>query len=92
MSTFDLSNYPYIVSILLVLIACICIAVGFKKDFTSFRVYGLVLTIAAVLKLVTYDIMKLNSMIRVGAFVVGGILCFMISRLYNNASKKNERL
>jgi len=92
LSKFDLNNYPYIVSILLVLIACICIAVGFKKIFTSFRVYGLVLTIIAVLKLVTYDIMELNSMVRVGAFVVGGILCFIISRLYNNASKKSERL
>lgn len=40
------------------------------------------------LKLVTYDIMELNSMIRVAAFIMGGVLCFGISRLYNNASRK----
>lgn len=87
-SIYDISPYPYLLSTLLILTACFCILAGFIKDIPSLRVYGLVITIAAVLKLVTYDIIELNSMLRVAAFLAGGLLCFGISLIYNFANKK----
>ncbi|MDL2325010.1 DUF2339 domain-containing protein, partial [Ruminococcaceae bacterium OttesenSCG-928-A16] len=88
LSIFNFSNYPYLISLLLLLVACSCIYIGFAKNFASLRIYGLVLTIASVLKLVTIDIAELNSIVRVGAFIGGGLLCFIVSRLYNTAHKK----
>lgn len=84
------TKYSYIISILFIIFSCGCIYFGFYKRIVSLRVYGLVLAILAVLKLVTYDISDLNSIIRVIAFILGGILCFVISLLYNNANKKIE--
>ncbi|MFV0363672.1 MAG: DUF2339 domain-containing protein [Suipraeoptans sp.] len=86
----DTFRYSYILSVLFVLIACVCIFLGFKYTFKSLRVYGLVLTMLGVIKLVTLDISRLNSIIRVLALIVGGVLCFVISRLYNSASKRND--
>jgi uncharacterized membrane protein len=91
-SVYDVSGYPYVTSLLLIATAFLCILAGFMKDFASFRIYGLILTIGAVLKLVTYDISELNSMVRVAAFIAGGILCFAISLIYNVANKKIRRI
>lgn len=87
----DTSRYPYIDSIILMITAVICIAVGFKKNHSSIRMYGLILTLISVLKLVMADLYMFNSVIRVVAFILGGMLCFGISLLYQRAARKNSR-
>jgi len=87
----DTSLYPYIDSIILMITAVICIAIGFWKNHSSIRMYGLILTLISVFKLVMADLYMFNSVIRVAAFILGGILCFGISLLYQRAARKNSR-
>ena len=83
-----LSNIVYIYSIVTMIVALVCIIAGFVSKSKGMRMYGLILIMGCVLKLVTIDISSENSMSRVLAFVVGGIVCFMISGIYNIFEKK----
>jgi hypothetical protein len=66
----------------------VLIALGFWSRITPFRLYGLVVTIVCVLKLVTLDIVDADALMRVVAFIVGGMICFGVSALYNFAVKR----
>ena len=87
----DTSRYPYIDSIILMITAVICIVIGFWKNHSSIRMYGLILTLISVLKLVMADLYMFNSVIRVVAFILGGMLCFGISLLYQRTTRKNSQ-
>lgn len=84
----DALSVTYIASIISMITALICIAAGFKIQAKGLRLYGLVIVIVFVLKLVTIDISSANSIARVSAFILGGVICFAISGIYN----KFERL
>ena len=81
-------DQTYIFSIVCMLTALVCIILGFVGRSKVLRIYGLVLTMFCVLKLVTYDVTALNTPLRVTALIVGGIICFVISAIYNYTSKK----
>jgi len=81
-------DQAYWFSIVCMLIALVCIIVGFKGQAKSLRLYGLVMTLVCVLKLVTYDVANLNTPLRVFALIFGGIICFIISAIYNYTTKK----
>ncbi|MFV0529158.1 MAG: DUF2339 domain-containing protein [Lachnospiraceae bacterium] len=81
------TGYPYLYSLILMGTAVVCIAAGFWQLSTGLRIYGLAAAMLAVLKLVTFDIRNLNSLIRVLAFLLGGAACFAISLLYNRAAR-----
>ena len=49
------------------------------------------MTLISVLKLVMADLYMFNLVIRVVAFILGGMLCFGISLLYQRAARKNSR-
>ena len=83
-----LSEILYIYSIVSMVVALVCIIAGFVSKSKSMRMYGLILIMLCVLKLVTIDINSENSISRVLAFVVGGIVCFIISGIYNFLEKK----
>ena len=68
--------------------ALICIAAGFSANTKGLRVYGLIVVMLCVIKLVTVDIGTADSLSRVAAFVVGGIVCFIISGIYNKVESK----
>jgi len=72
------------------LIALVCIVLGFKGRVKSLRLYGLVMTLVFVLKLVTYDVANLNTPLRVFSLIFGGVICFIISAMYNYTTKKIE--
>ena len=80
----------YIFSIVTMITALVCITVGFTSKTKGLRVYGLIVVMLCVIKLVTVDISatNANSMSRVVAFVVGGIVCFIISGIYNKVESK----
>ena len=63
--------------------ALICIVVGFAIKSKGLRIYGLIVIMLCVIKLVTFDISGADSISRVVAFIVGGIVCFVISGIYN---------
>ena len=78
----------YVYSIASMVVALVCIIAGFVSKSKGMRMYGLILIMLCVLKLVTIDISSENSLSRVLAFVVGGIVCFIISGIYNFVERK----
>lgn len=84
----DLSVDSLIYSVSGLLIAVISIYVGFKMAIASIRQFGLAITILMVAKFIFVDLHGENSITRVLAFVLGGILCFIISVIYNRLSKE----
>ncbi len=78
----------YIFSIICMLTALLCVILGFTTQAKGLRLYGLSVIIICVLKLVTVDISSANSTARVVALILGGMICFAISGLYNRAEQK----
>jgi len=79
------SAYP--LSLICMAVALALIALGFWSWVKPLRLYGLAATILCVLKLVTFDVASANTIMRVVAFIGGGLICFGISALYNFATK-----
>ena len=80
----------FVISCVLILIALAAIIIGFKLKLTSLRLYGLVLTMLAVLKLMMIDVRHENSLETVGCFLIAGILCFCINLVYNKVKRYVE--
>lgn len=85
------SNMAAVTTIVAMLSALVCIALGFVKRLGALRLYGLVTTILCVLKIVTIDVSGSDSVGRVVAFIVGGLICFAISAVYTIAVRRLER-
>lgn len=84
--SFDAANY--FISISVFLFAIISIIVGFKFYFKSFRIYGLILSLISVAKLILVDISYDNTLGHALSFFVCGILCFVISMIYHLIDRK----
>lgn len=67
-------------------IAVISIYLGFYLRVKSIRQFGLAITILMVVKYIFVDLSGENSITRVIAFVIGGVLCFVVSVIYNRLS------
>lgn len=79
---------PFVSSVVAMFVALVLVGMGFALRLKPVRLYGLGLTIFAVLKLATYDLSNISSVGRVIAFIVGGLIAFGISALYNYADKR----
>lgn len=77
-----------IISIACLILAVICILIGFKLLIKSIRIYGLALSILSVVKLSLLDINYGNLAGRAAGFFICGVLCFSISMVYNMIDKK----
>ncbi|MDE7389554.1 MAG: DUF2339 domain-containing protein [Lachnospiraceae bacterium] len=86
----DTLSATYIMSIVGMITALICIIMGFVLQSKGLRVYGLVVVILFVIKLITIDITSSNSVERVVSFIIGGIICFIISGIYTRLEKKYQ--
>ncbi|MCQ2496579.1 MAG: DUF2339 domain-containing protein [Lachnospiraceae bacterium] len=82
-----LRNYAFIISIGLLLIATALIIYGFAKRSKTARIYGLVLVFISVAKMLLLDISTNNTLIRVASLIGGGIICLIISFVYNKMAK-----
>lgn len=80
---------PY-VSIGWLVLSIILIASGFVFRYRYLRMYGMFLTMFAIVKLLVFDISYENGIVRAGSFLVSGLLCFVISMIYNKWSRKME--
>ena len=85
-----LEQGSYMLSLVCMLAALICVIAGFMMRKRYLRLYGLVLTLFCVVKLVTFDVADLDTYFRVIALIGGGIICFTISAIYTYSSKKIE--
>ena len=69
-------------------IAIISIILGFKKNYKAMRLYGLILSIISVIKLVLVDVIYDELLYRAFGFLICGMLCFAISYIYNKLDKQ----
>lgn len=75
-------------SIVGLLLAALAIYIGFRTSIRVIRQFGLGITMLMVAKFIIVDLQGENSITRVLAFVAGGVLCFIISIIYNHLSKE----
>lgn len=78
----------YVLSIVTLIIALLCIVLGFTTKTKYIRIYGLVLTLTAVAKIVLIDVSGIDTLLRVITFIGGGLICFAISAIYSYVNKK----
>lgn len=83
----DLKLISVVYSIAGLIVAIGSILIGFKIKNKGIRQYGLVLTIIMAAKFILVDLHQENSITKVLALIAGGILCFLISLIYNRLSK-----
>lgn len=84
----SLNAVNYVVSITFLLLAILFILIGFIGEYKYIRIYGLVLTMISIFKLVMLDIKYENTLGNAISFFVSGVLCFAISMIYNYLDKK----
>lgn len=84
--TFDAD--AVIVSIILLIMAIICIITGFMNDYKGLRIFGLLLAMICVFKLIFVDISASSTAGKVISFFISGMLCFVINMIYNAVDKK----
>jgi uncharacterized membrane protein len=87
--SFEAANYAISVACFLISIACI--VAGFRLSVKSMRIYGLVLSMLSIAKLILVDITYANTPGRAAGFFVCGLLCFVISLIYNFVDKRIEK-
>jgi len=85
LNRFDAAGF--LISIICLVLAVISIVVGFSLKRKPFRLYGLVLTLLCVAKLIVVDINYSTSLLRPIGFIGAGILCFGISWIYSRIEK-----
>ena len=86
LASFDAPNY--IVSIGCFVISIMSIMCGFKGKYKSLRIYGLILSMISIFKLIMIDINYENTLGNALSFLGSGILCFVINMIYNYIDKK----
>ncbi|MGN0165661.1 MAG: DUF2339 domain-containing protein [Lachnospiraceae bacterium] len=86
LSSFNAGNY--VISVCCFLLAMASISTGFIFRYKSLRIYGIVLSMISIFKLLVVDISYENTMGKAAGFFISGILCFIISMIYNYVDKK----
>lgn len=85
---------PIINSILLMLVALVCVGLGFAVNKKPMRIYGLVLSLVVCVKIVLYDFMEAGILQRTILFFAVGVLALIIAAIYmileRNQEKKNS--
>ncbi len=81
-------EYLYLFSIFSMITALVSVLFGFFVKSKGLRLYGLIITLLCVIKLVTIDVSSENTILRVSALIAGGIICFAISGLYSYMEKR----
>ena len=89
LNSYDVINY--LISICLLLFAIISIVIGFYKDTKSFRLYGLLLSMISIFKLIMIDIQYDSTIENAVSFFVSGVLCFIISFIYNRIDRSFQK-
>lgn len=83
-------DVKYIASICCLILAVASIIAGFKFNFKPFRLYGLIVTLVSVAKLILFDITYADTIAKSLSYIVAGIICFIIVLIYNIMNKQLE--
>lgn len=85
------TNVRVVNSILLMVIALVCVGTGFVVDKKSVRIYGLVLSLVVCGKLVMYDFFKAATLQKTILFFAVGMIALLIAAIYIILEKKNSK-
>lgn len=88
---FHLNVSSQIYSIVYLIAAIICVIIGFRFSNKSIRLYGLILSMLSIVKLILIDISYSNTLMRAVSFLISGLLCFGISLVYNHIDKQQKK-
>ena len=72
------------------IVAIICVALGFAYKDKVYRICGLVMSIIVCVKLIAYDFIELETMAKAILFLMVGIIALAISFLYIYLEKKED--
>ena len=89
LDSFDSANY--VISISCFVLAILSIMIGFVGQYKSLRIFGLILSMISTFKLIMVDINYSNTLGNALSFFASGILCFVISLIYNFIDRKMQR-
>ena len=85
----SLQTPEFMISIALLIFAVLSIIVGFWKRKKGYRLYGLVLSMLSIFKLIMLDANVMKDAITGSvSFIICGLLCFAISFIYNKIQKE----
>ena len=77
----------FVLSICCFAFACISIYIGFIKNHKSLRIFGLILSFISTIKLILFDFNYESSIEKAFSFFICGVICFVISLIYNKVNK-----
>ncbi len=75
-------------SICMLLFSLLSIIIGFIYNHKSFRIYGLLLSMISVFKLILFDVDGKSMIYNAFGFLICGFICFGISFVYNKIEQK----
>lgn len=84
------TELPVVNSILLMVIALVCVGIGFAFDKKSVRIYGLILSLVVCGKLVLYDFFDAATIQKTILFFVVGVIALIIAAIYIVLEKKSN--
>lgn len=80
----------YVVTLACLFVALFFITLGFLKNYKPIRLYGLILSLYSIFKLVLADVTYHSTLSRALTIMGCGAMAFMISFVYNKISRKLE--
>lgn len=87
----------FVISMVCIVVALCCVVFGFLQETKNgverkmCRVFGLVLVLVSIIKLILIDVHYESMILRAFSFFVSGVLCFGISFVYNLVDKQVKR-
>ena len=82
-----LNTINFMLSICCFVFACGSVFIGFMKNYKSLRIFGLILSFISTIKLILFDFNYESSIEQAFSFFICGIICFIISLIYNKLNK-----
>lgn len=84
------SSEPILNSIILMVVALVCVGVGFANRQKFLRIYGIVMALLICIKMVLYDFMDAATIQKIILFFVVGVIALIIAGIYIILEKKSS--
>ncbi len=83
-----LNAVSFVISLVGIIFAVVFIVIGFYKRLKGFRLYGLVLCLVCIAKLLLVDVEYDSSLMRPVGYLTAGLLCYLISWIYSKLENR----
>jgi hypothetical protein len=86
------SSEPILNSIIIMVVALVCVGLGFYNKEKHLRIYGLVLALLTCAKITLYDFMDAATLQKIVLFLAVGVIALIIAVIYIILEKKEQTL